>query len=134
VLIHDGVKLDRGVRIIAANSAKIVIGARTAIAMYSVINGGDSVEIGEDCLISGFVFLQTSMHEHKKGIKIRDQGYRHAPINIGADVWLGAHVVVMPGVTLGEGVVVGSNAVVLNSIASNCIAVGIPARTVRERE
>ena len=48
----------------------------------------------EKVLISGFVYLQTSMHNHNKNGNIQDQGYKHGPIEIHDDVWLGSHVVV----------------------------------------
>ena len=53
------------------------------------------------------------------------------PVVIGHRVWLGENVVVLPGVTIGDGCVVGSGAVVCKSLPENCVAVGVPARPVK---
>lgn len=134
VTIGDGVRIDRGVRILAANNAHIRIGAGARIGLYSVLNGGDSITIGSKGLISGFVYLQTSMHEHhSSGMPIQDQGYAHAPVSLGDDTWLGTHVVIMPGVTVAEGAIVGSNAVVTSNVDAHTVVAGVPARVIRQR-
>ena len=51
------------------------IGPNTAIGLHSVFNGGDDITIGKSCLISGFVYIQTSMHKHDKGQFIKKQGF-----------------------------------------------------------
>lgn len=135
IFIHNNVKIDRGVRLLSTNNSHIVLGEGVRIGLYSVFNGGDSIEIGSSTLISGFVYVQTSMHGHKdKTSLIQKQGYFHSPIKIKNDCWLGAHSVVMPGVILGRGVVVGSNAVVNKSFDSNLIIAGVPAKVLKERE
>lgn len=134
VTICDGVRIDRGVRILAANNAHIRIGAGARIGLYSVLNGGDSITIGSKGLISGFVYLQTSMHEHRSsGVPIQDQGYAHAPVTLGDDTWLGTHVVIMPGVTVAAGAIVGSNAVVTSNVEAHTVVAGVPARVIRQR-
>ena len=66
-------------------------------------------------------------------IPIRDQPLaRVAPVRIGRGAWLGQNVVVMPGVTIGAGTVVGANAVVTSDLPPRCVAVGAPARVLRE--
>lgn len=135
VTIGDGVRIDRGVRILAANKAHIHIGAGARIGLYSVLNGGDSISIGNKALISGFVYLQSSMHEHRASdVPIQDQGYAHAPVVVGADAWLGAHAVIMPAVTVADGAIVGSNAVVTSNVDRRTVVAGVPARLVRQRE
>lgn len=134
IVIEDGVRIDRGVRILAANKALVRISNGARIGLYSVLNGGDSIHVGRKCLISGFVYLQTSMHRvETPNVAIRDQGYDHAPIQIGDGAWLGSHVVVMPGRVIGMDAVVGSNGVVTRDIADRMIVAGVPARVVKER-
>lgn len=127
--ISDGCRLDRGVRILAANDAQVCVGPGTRIGLYSVLNGGASIDVGQKVLLSGFVYLQTSQHRFsQKGIPIRDQGYEHQAVAIGDGAWLAAHVVVMPGITIGENAVIGSNAVVTKSVAPSVVAGGVPAK------
>jgi acetyltransferase-like isoleucine patch superfamily enzyme len=57
---------------------------------------------------------------------------RHAPITIGQDAWLGTGVVVLPGITIGEGAIVGSNSVVTRDVEPYTIVSGLPARPMRE--
>ena len=53
------------------------------------------------------------------------------PITIGDNCWLGGHVTVLPGVTLGENVVVGAGSVVTKSFGDNVVIVGNPARVIK---
>ena len=55
-------------------------------------------------------------------------------IRIGDDVWLGANVTVLPGVTIGNNVVVGAGAVVNKDIPDNSLAVGVPAQVIKKIE
>lgn len=135
VNIGKNVRIDRGVRILAANQSEITIGEGTRIGLYTVFNGGDSITVGKKTLISGFVYLQTSMHGFKdRNLSVQEQGYDHLPVVLEEDVWLGTHVVILPGVRLEKGVVVGSNAVVTKSVEAYKVVGGIPAKELKERE
>jgi acetyltransferase-like isoleucine patch superfamily enzyme len=57
---------------------------------------------------------------------------KHAPIVIGSDAWLGTGVVVLPGITIGEGAVVGSNSVVTKDVQPYMMVGGAPARVIRQ--
>jgi acetyltransferase-like isoleucine patch superfamily enzyme len=132
--IGDNVRIDRGVRILAANRSRVRIGPGTRIGIGSVLNGGDSITIGQDCLISGYVYLQTSMHRFQMPDRpIRDQHFDHGPVIIGPGAWIAAHAVVMPGITIGDNAIVGSNAVVTHDVPAMAIVAGVPARTIATR-
>ena len=65
--------------------------------------------------------------------ELRQKGYQYnAPVRIGRNCWLGAGVVVVPGVTIGDNVVVGAGSVVTKDLSSNTVAVGNPCRVLRE--
>jgi len=133
--IGDKCRIDRGVRILSNNQSRIEIGEGTRIGLYSVFNGGDSITIGSKSLISGFVYLQTSMHGFAQREKsVQEQGYDHAPIILEKDTWLATHVVIMPGIRLGKGAVVGSNAVVTKNVLNYQVVAGIPAKPIKERK
>lgn len=132
--IEDWVRVDRGVRLLANNQATVSLGENTRVGLYSVFNGGDTISIGKKCLISGHVYVQTSMHRHAVGKFIQDQGYDHSPVILEDDVWLGAHVLVLPGCTLKHGAIVGSNSVVTKDVEPNTIVAGSPAKFLKMRE
>ncbi len=65
--------------------------------------------------------------------ELRERGYQYnAPIRIGRNCWLGAGAVVVPGVTIGDNVVVGAGSVVTRDLPSNVVAAGSPCRVLRE--
>ena len=133
IKIGDNCRIDRGVRLLSANQSALTLESGVRIGLYSVFNGGDSIIVGAKTLISGFVYLQTSMHNYKGNNAIQEQGYSHSPIVIGEDNWLGTHVVVFPGVTLSEKCVVGSNSVLNKSFGPNSIVAGSPAALLTKK-
>lgn len=133
IVLSDNVKIGNEVWLVTANDATLKVGKDTYIGAYGIINSGHGVEIGSDCLFAAFVNLNSSSHNHKKGELIRKQGYTGAPIRIGNDVWFGIRVVVTQGTTVGDGSIVGAGSVVTKDIGDNQIAVGVPAKVIRER-
>jgi len=86
---------------------------------------GDNVFIGPNCIFS------TSGHPIDSAR--RNQGLEYAyPLTVGNDVWFGANVTVLPGVSIGDNVVIGAGSVVTKDIPSGVIAVGNPCRILRE--
>ena len=65
--------------------------------------------------------------------ELREQGYQYNfPVHIGKCCWLGAGVIVLPGITIGDNVVVGAGSIVTKDLPSNVVAVGNPCRVLRE--
>ncbi len=65
--------------------------------------------------------------------ELREQGYQYnAPVHIGKNCWFGAGAIVLPGITVGDNVVVGAGSVVTKNLPSNVVAVGNPCRILRE--
>ena len=84
---------------------------------------GDHVFIGPHC---GFYTAS-----HPWNYTMRYAGLEKAlPITIGSNVWFGGHVVVLPGVTIGDGCVIGAGSVVTHHIPANSVAVGSPCRVI----
>ena len=116
------------------NGARLRIGTRTTFNNNCalLLHEPSAVTIGDDCMIGGNVRLHTSdMH----GIFDRGSGERINPaadIVLGDHVWLGQQVVVTKGVTIGDGAVVGQLSVVTRDVPAGALAVGAPARVVRE--
>jgi len=111
----------------------VVIGSHTYIGHHTFLNTLSQIKIGDHTFIAGFCYLVDADHGTELGKLIQDQPLASAPISIGNDVWLGAHVVVLPGAVIEDGAVVGANSVVSGHIPANAIAVGSPARVVKMR-
>jgi maltose O-acetyltransferase len=89
------------------------------------------VTIGDDSQLGPGVQLLTPNHPLEPGPR-RDRWESAEPITIGRNVWLGGGVIVCPGVTIGDDTVVGAGAVVTRDLPPGVLAVGNPARVVRE--
>ncbi|MGA5728429.1 acyltransferase [Streptomyces seoulensis] len=114
--------------------ANITIGTEVFINRGVNISAPAPVTLGDHSLVGPYVVINSGNHRFSDaGRRIRDQGHDIAPITIGKDVWLGAHVSVLAGVNVGEGAVVGAGAVVSRDIPAYAIAVGVPARVVGQR-
>jgi acetyltransferase-like isoleucine patch superfamily enzyme len=122
----------------------MVIGAGTTIQRRSTING--NVTIGIECLLAPNVFISSGTHPFRlvPQMPIREQERLVAsgalqfegadkPVVIEDDCWLGANVVINPGVTVGRGCIVGANSVVTKNVAPYTVVAGVPAKKIGER-
>jgi acetyltransferase-like isoleucine patch superfamily enzyme len=111
----------------------LTVGSGTNIVGACVLSAAQSVVIGKDVLMARNVYIADHMHAFDDTTKpVIKQGItRIAPVEIGDGAWLGENVVVGPGVRIGRGAVIGANAVVLDDVDDHCVAVGVPARTIR---
>jgi acetyltransferase-like isoleucine patch superfamily enzyme len=99
------------------------------------INARGGLTIADDTIIGPYCIIHTANHvTDSTTTAIRSQGYELSPVAIGRDVWLGARVTVLPGVSIGDGAIVGAGAVVTRDIPAMAVAVGVPAKVVRYRE
>ena len=109
-----------------ARGGRIHIGRHVFIGPYVVIYGQGGVSIGDHSLIAMHCCIMSSNHGIPPRAKlIRAEPDSLLPTTIGRDVWLGAGVRVLGGVTIGDGCVVGAGAVVTKSLPEYSIAVGV---------
>lgn len=114
----------------AAVGKYVSIGEGTYANMNLTLIDDWKITIGKNVLIGPNVTLSTTGHPvHPKH---RADGMYSFPVTIGDNVWLGANVVVLPGVTIGENAVIGAGSVVTKDIPANVVAFGTPCRVVRE--
>ena len=115
--------------------AMIHIGDRSFINHLCSIwaSPGGSITIGSNFLCGPGTAIISSNHGIAAGQLICEQPGRDAPITIGDDVWLGAHVVVTAGVSIGNGAVVGAGAIVTRDLPPMSIAAGVPAKVIGYR-
>lgn len=109
----------------------IHVGARTFVNFNLTALDVATIHIGDDCQIGPNVQLLTPIHPIEPQPR-KDKLEGAKPIVIGDNVWLGGGVIVCPGVTIGENSVIGAGSVVTRDIPANVVAVGNPARVIRE--
>jgi maltose O-acetyltransferase len=107
------------------------IGARTFVNWGATLLDVAAIPIGDDVQIGPHVQLLTATHPLDPQPR-RDKWEAAQPITIGDNVWLGGGVIVCPGVTIGADTVVGAGSVVTRDLPAGVVAVGSPARVVRE--
>ena len=81
-------------------------------------------------MIGPNVTIATAGHPIEPGLRSRGLQY-NMPVHIGKNCWLGAGVIVMPGVTIGDNTVIGAGSIVTRDIPANVVAVGNPCRVMR---
>jgi acetyltransferase-like isoleucine patch superfamily enzyme len=112
----------------------LTLGDKSVLARDISINCYLDVEIGDSALIADSVYISDFDHKFADlDMPIKDQGIAKSRVRIERDVWLGTKVTVSRGVIIGEGSVIGANAVVTRDIPPYSVAVGVPARVVKDR-
>jgi acetyltransferase-like isoleucine patch superfamily enzyme len=116
-----------------AEKAEIIIGKDSGVSGSSIVSSksikvGDDAGLGSNTAIydTDFHFLDTRERKHQAGID-------KAPVSeivIGNSVWLGANVMVLKGVKIGDNAVLGAGSIVTKDIPANVIAVGAPAKEI----
>jgi len=86
------------------------------------------IEIGDGALIGHNTTIATLNHDFNPN---KRQNLTPSPVKIGKKVWIGSDCTILPGVTIGDGAIIGAGSVVTKSIPANTIAVGNPARVIR---
>jgi len=116
---------------------RLEYGYQTRIGPHTFVNFGavfldvGRITVGADVQMGPNVQLLTATHPIEPGPR-RDRWESSEPITIEDNVWLGGGVIVCPGVTIGENTVVGAGAVVPRDLPRNVVAVGNPARVVKD--
>lgn len=109
------------------------IGDNVKFNMDIVVAASSGISIGAHTQIAEFVSIRDSDHGIALGELIVEQPLTYEAVSIGCDVWLARGVAVLKGSIIKDGAVIGANAVVRGLIPRNAIAVGIPARVIKER-
>ncbi len=86
------------------------------------------IDIGNGSMIGEYTSLRDANHRIGYNIAPRHSGHDAAPIRIGNNVWIGRGATVLPGISIGDGAVVGANAVVTHNVPAHTIVAGVPAR------
>ena len=140
VVIGDHVVVGRNTRIECTGGLQSVgkgikIGNRTTFGNDCMFGAAGGIEIGDDVVAGQFIRFHSENHNYNDMTKlIRTQGVTHKGIKVGNNCWIGAGVVFLDGAELGDGCVVGANAVVTKKFSNNVVIAGIPAKVIAERK
>ena len=138
--IGDDVKINTPVEFVTNTlnfkDVSISIGDGTHIGFNNSIRAAKRITIGKKCILAPFVtIIDTNAHpldpdKRLKCERIPDHEIR--PVEIGNNVWIGERAIITPGVRIGDGAIVGANAVVIKDVPEKTIVAGNPAKVVKK--
>ncbi|MCX6343546.1 MAG: acyltransferase [Armatimonadetes bacterium] len=132
-LLGSGVECDASVSVV--HPERLAIGNYVYIGPRTYLNATGGLEIHDHTIISQEVAVLSSLHRYKESTMVPyDAVELLRPVTIERCVWIGLRAIIMPGVTIGEGSIVGAGAVVTKSCAAGSILAGNPARVVATRD
>ena len=132
ILKHCGtnVNIEKG----AHFSSEVSLGNNSGIGINCEI--APFVTIGNDVMMGPECMIYTSNHGMERtGIPMwKQQSTETEPVVIGNDVWIGARVIILPGVHIGDGCVIGAGSVVTKDVEEYSVVAGNPAKLIRKRK
>lgn len=136
ITIEKDVSLDDSVVLLCSgppSENKIAIDRGTYLNRYTMIDAHAQISIGRNCMIGPHCYITDANHGRAPGVLVKEQQMEPQPVVIEDDVWLGAGVVVLPGVRLGRGCVIGAGAVVTHDVPAGAVFAGVPATRIGNR-
>jgi acetyltransferase-like isoleucine patch superfamily enzyme len=131
--LQDGVFVGRNT-ILSCKNGDIVLEQEANVGFNVEVFSAASVRVGARTLIAAYTYLVGGDHLYDRtDVAVLHQGRTAAGIDVGENSWLGAHVVVTDGARLGRDVIVGAGSVVIGEVAPFHIVAGSPARVIRDR-
>ena len=114
----------------------IKIGNNCHFGAYNHITSINKIEIGDGCLTGKWVTITDNSHgttsvEDLTIAPIERELYSKGPVVVGKNVWIGDKATILPGITIGEGSVIGANAVVTKDVPPYSVVAGNPARIIK---
>jgi acetyltransferase-like isoleucine patch superfamily enzyme len=131
IIIGRGVEIGAGTSLTAFSGAVLHVGDGAFISGGCTIAAANSVSIGTETMLAEMVSIRD--HDHDPAYPPRSGRMLQEDVCIGARVWLGAKSTVGKGVVIGDDAVIGAHALVNRTVPSRTLAVGVPARVVREQ-
>ncbi|MDR2161607.1 MAG: acyltransferase [Desulfovibrio sp.] len=134
ISLGRGVGLNRHASLYAARG-RLRLGSRVFVGDFSSLNANDAeISIGNNVAIGPMVLIQGANHTFDRmDIPITDQGHDPSLVIIEDNVWIAAHVTILPGVRICSGAVVAAGSVVTADVPADAVVAGVPARVLRFR-
>jgi len=119
---------------IRCHEGSLRIGEKAVFGADNTINGYLDIEFGDATLLADWIYVCDFDHRYADiHTPIKDQGIVKTPVRVGPETWVGTKVTILRGAIVGRGCVLGAHAVVRGTIPDHAVAVGAPARVVRDR-
>lgn len=124
-----------GKNILLYGNGRIVLAGNSYIGDSSTVqsSAGCNVEIGSGCHISSNVRIFTESMKADSDLRVKPVPSKTGDVVIGDACWIGANVLINPGVSIGDNSVVGANSVVVRDIPPNEVWGGVPAKLIRKK-
>lgn len=120
---------------IRVHGGEVRIGSKSVLGEEITFSTYEQISIGRECVIADRVMFIDFDHKIEDVEQaIRKQGVYTQPVRVGNNVWIGYGACILRGVTVGDGAVIGTNAVVTKDVPPNAIVGGVPARVLRMRD
>jgi acetyltransferase-like isoleucine patch superfamily enzyme len=119
---------------IDADQGHVRLGSDSSVNAFCMLNGYGGLDIGRAVRIASHTVVLSSTHRYDDPrVAVHEQGIEARPTSIGDGAWLGAHVVVVGGVSIGANSIVGAGTVVTDDVPPWAVVAGVPARVIRDR-
>lgn len=116
------------------NGWNIELGDRVKFNSGCWINGYGGLVLEDDANIGPHTMIHTANHKTDDPDQpIVAQGWESRPVRVGKDAWIGMHCVILPGVSIGEGAIVGAGSIVAKDVPAYAVVVGNPAKVIKYR-
>lgn len=130
-----GRSVNIGAKAYIGRGRNIHLGDYSSIGWKASLHANAPIVIGRDVLMGPEVMVITAQHRtDSTEMPMRLQDYSVAPVEIEDDVWIGARVIILPGVRIGRGSIVGAGSVVTKEVPPYSVVGGVPARLIKSRK
>lgn len=131
------IRIGKQVRMMQEFTARVegqlAIGDNVFFGRAITISAREYVTIGSNCMFAEHVSIHDNDHDpYRYEDEFSMKTFKSGPIVIGDGVWVGAKATILAGVEIGNNVIVGANSVVTKDLPEGCVAVGVPAKVIRE--
>lgn len=129
LILGDGCEVDDGATVAIYGLGRIELGPDSFVGHHGTLAAHRSIVLGPGAFLAELVSVRD--HDHLVGAAPSSGMFEIEPVTIGADVWIGSKATVVRGARIGNGTVVGANAVVRGELPPHTVCGGIPAKVIR---
>jgi acetyltransferase-like isoleucine patch superfamily enzyme len=126
-----GVPVGFSTTMILRNPGNIAIGENCTFSNFVILDAHDRISIGDDCMFANNTTIATATHDYS--VDPMNSRNITKPVSVGNNVWFGIGATVLPGVTIGDGAVIGARSLVTRDVPPRAIVTGTPAKVVKYR-